>query len=150
MPQRIYDATKHIAATASLVEGGNGVTGAVNGIPFPVPTEGLHAIWNHLLRYRADAAARQIGQAAPTRGGSYTLVQFRDEFYMVYSMDGMTEEDLNNKILYLRQEAISPPRLAGGIMLVSETKTDEGAVTPTAPSSAALLGFFLRLSRRFH
>ena len=120
-PQRIYDKTKEIAATARLTEGGNGVTGAVNGIPFPIPENGHQVIWNHLLRYRADSVERTVGQAAPTRNGKYTLVTFRDEFYMVYSMAGMAEEDLENKILYLRQEVISPSRLAGGMLLVAET-----------------------------
>ena len=36
-PQRIYDATKRIAATAHLVDDGNGVDGAAVGIPFPIP-----------------------------------------------------------------------------------------------------------------
>ena len=112
-PQRIYEKTKEIAATARLTEGGNGVTGAVNGIPFPIPENGHQVIWNHLLRYRADSVERTLGQAAPTRGGKYTLVTFRDEFTMVYSMAGMAEEDLDNKVLYLRQEVISPARLAG-------------------------------------
>ncbi len=120
-PQRIYDKTKEIAGTAQLVENGYGVTGAINGIPFPIPKEGVEAIWNHLLRYRADGASRQIGQAAPTRGGSYTLVEFYDEFYMQYSMDGKTEADLNNKILFFKQEVRAPARLAGGILLVGET-----------------------------
>jgi len=120
-PQRIYDKTKEIAATARLTEGGNGVTGAINGIPFPIPKEGVEVIWNHLLRYRADGAARTIGQAAPTRGGSYTLVTFRDEFYMQYSMAGKTEADLNNRILFFKQEVMAPARLAGGILLVGET-----------------------------
>ncbi len=121
VPQRIYDATKHYASTAALVEGGNGVTGAVNGIPFPIPSVGVECIWNHMLRYRAEAAARDIGQAAPTRGGDYTLVQFRDEFYMVYSMPDMSEEKLNNRILFFKQEVMAPARLAGGILLVQET-----------------------------
>lgn len=120
-PQRIYDKTKQIAATAKLTEGGNGVTGAINGIPFPIPKNGHQVIWNHLLRYRSDSAARTIGQAAPTRSGSYTLVQFYDEFYMQYSMAGKTEADLNNRILFFKQEVIAPARLAGGILLVAET-----------------------------
>jgi hypothetical protein len=120
-PQRIYDKTKEIAGTARLTEGGNGVTGAINGIPFTIPKEGVEAIWNHLLRYRADSAARDIGQAAPTRGGKYTMVQFHDEFYMQYSMEGMTEADLNNRILFFKQEVMAPARLAGGILLVGET-----------------------------
>ena len=120
-PQRIYDKTIANARTARLVEGGNGVTGAINGIPFPIPKNGHQVIWNHLLRYRADSAERIIGQAAPTRGGDYTLVKFRDEFYMLYSMAGKTEEDLNNRILFFRQEVLAPARLAGGILLVAET-----------------------------
>ncbi|MDF1554954.1 MAG: DUF1329 domain-containing protein [Deferrisomatales bacterium] len=121
MPQRIYDATKRIAPTAELVEGGDGVAGAVNGIPFPVPHNGLEAIWNHLLRYRSDRASRHIAQAAPTRGGDYTLVEFDDEFDVVYSQAGQTEESLENKILYFKQAVTAPARLAGGVLLVHET-----------------------------
>ncbi|MHB9002065.1 MAG: DUF1329 domain-containing protein, partial [Thermoanaerobaculia bacterium] len=82
---------------------------------------GVEVIWNHLLRYRSDSASRDIGQAAPTRGGDYTLVQFHDEFYMLYSMAGKTEKDLNNKILFFKQEVVAPARLAGGILLVHES-----------------------------
>ncbi|MGK2858066.1 MAG: DUF1329 domain-containing protein [Thermoanaerobaculia bacterium] len=121
VPQRIYDKTKEFAGTAKTVENGYGVVGAVNGIPFPLPKQGVEVIWNHLLRYRGDSAARDVAQAAPTRKGDYTLVQFRDEFYMVYSMTGMTEAQLNNKILFFKQEVMAPARLAGGILLVQES-----------------------------
>ena len=40
--------------------------------------------WNHVLRYRADAGARALGQAPVTAGGAYTLVKFRDEFLFQY------------------------------------------------------------------
>jgi len=120
-PQRIYDATRKVAATAKLSDGGNGVHGAVNGIPFPIPKSGVEVIWNHLLRYRGDIMSRRIGQAMPTRSGRYTLVKFVDEASIVYSQKGMTEELLGNKILFLKQKVLSPARLAGGILLVHET-----------------------------
>jgi len=120
-PQRIYDATAKVAATASLVEGGHGVTGAAIGIPFPEPESGVEVIWNHLLRYRGDIASRKIAQAAPTRSGKYTLVEFEDEFNVLYSREGATEENLDNKILFFKQEVVEPARLAGGILLVHET-----------------------------
>ena len=120
-PQRIYDATKNIATTAELAEGGNGINGAVMGTPFPIPKEGVEVIWNHLTRYRSDVASRRIAQAAPTRGGKYTLVVFEDEFNVVYSQEGQTEESLDNKILYFKQKVVAPARLAGGILLVHET-----------------------------
>ncbi len=120
-PQRIYDATKRVATTANLAAGGNGVTGAVEGIPFPIPKQGVEIFWNHVLRYRADTAQRNIGQAAPTAGGDYTLVKFRDEFHVVYSHAGAKEEELDNVILYFIQETVAPARLAGEILLVHET-----------------------------
>ena len=120
-PQRIYDATRTFAATARLTADGNGVEGAVNGTPFPIPASGLEAIWNHLLRWRSDAVDRHIVQAAPTRGGDYTPVLFNDQLDMVYSHEGMTPDKLNNLILYFKQEVLAPARLAGGILLVHET-----------------------------
>ena len=120
-PQYIYDATKKIAGAAKLTADGNGVDNAIVGIPFPVPSSGLEAIWNHILRFRADFAERDIAQAAPTRGGDYTLVQFSDQFNLQYNREGMTAEELNNIILYFKQEVKSPARLAGGILLVHET-----------------------------
>jgi hypothetical protein len=120
-PQRIYDATKRVATTANLAPGGNGVTGAVEGIPFPIPKEGVEVFWNHVLRYRAETAQRQIGQAPVTAGGTYTLVKFRDEFLFQYSIAGMTEQALDNVIAFFIQETTQPARLAGEILLVHET-----------------------------
>ncbi|MGB1800404.1 MAG: DUF1329 domain-containing protein [Gammaproteobacteria bacterium] len=120
-PQHIYDATKRIAATAELTADGNGVTGAIEGIPFPIPENGLEVIWNHILRWRADSAERHIIQAAPTRSGNYTLVEFVDQFSILYNKQGMTEDNLNNILLYYKQQVVAPARLAGGILLVHET-----------------------------
>ncbi len=120
-PQRIYDATRKVAATAQLSDGGNGVTGAIIGLPFPIPENGQQAIWNHLLRYRGETAARWIGQAMPTRSGDYTLVRFEDEFDLRYVHRDMTEAALNNILLLFRQKVVAPARLAGGILLVQET-----------------------------
>jgi len=120
-PERIYKATRDVAATARLTPDGNGVEGAIIGIPFPIPENGLQVIWNHLLRYRGEYLERYIGQAAPTRNGDYTLVEFNDQISIRYSHPGMTEEELNNIILLLKQEVKAPARLAGGILLVYET-----------------------------
>jgi len=120
-PQRIYDATKRIAPLAKLTADGNGVTGAIEGTPFPIPSNGLEVIWNHILRWRSNYVERHVSQAAPTRGGDYTLVKFIDRFNLLYSHEGMTEEKMNNIILHFKQEVIAPARLAGGILLGHET-----------------------------
>jgi hypothetical protein len=120
-PQRIYDATREIAGTARLVNDGAGVEGAIRGIPFPLPENGLHVIWNHLLRYRGDAAVRYIAQAAPQRNGRYTLVEFQDEFLFNYARTDIDESGLNNIIVYFKQAVLAPARLAGSILIAHET-----------------------------
>ncbi|HTU67838.1 MAG TPA: DUF1329 domain-containing protein [Steroidobacteraceae bacterium] len=120
-PQRIYDATKRIATTAQLASGGNGVTNAGEGIPFPIPKAGVEVFWNHVLRYRGDVIVRQIGQAPVTASGSYTLVKFRDETMVAYSLAGAKSENLDNTIAYFIQETVAPARLAGEVLLVQET-----------------------------
>ena len=111
-PQRIYDATRQVAATARLVDDGNGVAGSVIGIPFPIPKNGLEVIWNHLLRYRGETVSCELGQAAVTRSGDYTLVRYGVDVEMRYSLPGMTEERLGNIILYFKQ-SVSGTRTVG-------------------------------------
>ena len=120
-PQRIYDATRRVATSAELTGGGDSVAGSVNGTPFPIPKSGLEVIWNHLLRYRGETISYRNHQAAPTRGGRYTLVKFANAANVLYGHEGITEEQLNNKIILFKSKVLSPARLAGGITLVHET-----------------------------
>ncbi|MDX2187978.1 MAG: DUF1329 domain-containing protein [Opitutaceae bacterium] len=120
-PQHVYDATARNAETAKLTAEGNGIQGALIGVPFPVPTEGLHVIWNHLCRYRGESAIRRIAQAAPQRNGAYSLVEFEDSFLFLYALPDTTEKSLGNTLLYYKQATLAPARLAGSILLVQET-----------------------------
>ena len=121
VPQRIYDATRGVAATAKLVDDGNGVGGAVAGIPFPIPKNGLEVIWNHLLRYRGETVTCTLGQAAVTRGGAYTMVKYAIDINLRYSLPDMTPERLGNTMVLFKQRVVAPARLAGDLLLVHET-----------------------------
>jgi hypothetical protein len=120
-PERIYEATRKNATTARLVNNGAGFEGAIVGIPFPIPQNGLEVMWNHLTRYRGVAAARYIGQAAPTRGGSFTMVDFEDDFLFNYTREDVTAADLDNVLIYFKQAVVAPARLAGSILIAHET-----------------------------
>lgn len=120
-PERVYEATRRNATSARLVNNGAGFEGAIVGIPFPIPQNGLEVMWNHLTRYRGVAAARYIGQAAPTRGGSFTMVEFEDDFLFNYTRDDVTAADLDNVLIYFKQAVVAPARLAGSILIAHET-----------------------------
>jgi hypothetical protein len=121
VPERVYEATKRNATSAKLVTDGNGFTGAVGGTPFPIPQAGVEVFWNHVTRFRGVGAALQVGQAPMTAGGSYTLVNFKEQYYFLYYEPGITESALDNILLYFTQETTAPARLAGEVLLVQET-----------------------------
>jgi len=122
-PSHVYDAVKINSTRAELIEGGNGIKNTAVGIPFPIPETGLEAIWNHILRYRGEAIARQGGQAAPTASGSFTYVGFDDQLLIPYSVEGTTPSELEktNILFKFKQKVTEPARLAGTALLVHET-----------------------------
>ncbi|MEC4724324.1 DUF1329 domain-containing protein [Shewanella sp. D64] len=127
VPQFVYDATKANATRAELVSEGNGVKGASIGVPFPIPQNGLEVIWNHVLRFRGVDVETARSQAAPTAGGSYTLVETSEEIRFQYSRPEMTLDQLNatNTLFYFKQVVTQPARLAGTALLVKETMDQE-------------------------
>ncbi len=122
-PEFVYEATKANAIRAELLAGGNGIKGAVMGIPFPIPQNGLEAIWNHTLRYRGEAVQRNGGQAAVTAGGDYNVIGFDEQLMIKYAEPGVTPEQLteNNILFKFKQAVTTPARLAGTALLVHET-----------------------------
>lgn len=122
-PDHVYKAVKTNATRAELVEGGNGIKNAAVGVPFPMPKDGLEAIWNHIVRYRGEAITRQGGQTAPTASGSYTFVGFDDQLLLPYDVEGTTPAELEstNILFKFKQKVTEPARLAGTALLVHET-----------------------------
>jgi hypothetical protein len=122
-PQFVYDATKKNAGSAELVQGGNGVKNVAIGIPFPIPKNGVEAIWNHILRYRGQSIQRFAGQAAVTASGAYNVIGLEEILMIKYSDKDATPEKLlaDNIIMKFKQKITSPARLAGTALLVHET-----------------------------
>ncbi len=49
VPSEVIQLTKK---NAELTDEGEGLIGTIGSIPFPNPSEALHHVWNHILRYR--------------------------------------------------------------------------------------------------
>ena len=122
-PEHVYQAVRTNASRAELVKEGNGIQGAAVGIPFPMPANGLEAIWNHTLRYRGESVTRSGGQAAPTASGNFTYIGLKETLLLPYSIKGASPEELENtNILFkFKQKVTEPARLAGTALLVHET-----------------------------
>lgn len=123
VPDHVYQASLTNATQTELVVGDNGIINAAVGIPFPMPANGLEAIWNHILRYRGEAVTREGGQAAPIASGDYTYIGFDDQLMLPYGVKGASSAELQktNILFKFKQKVTEPARLAGTALLVHET-----------------------------
>ena len=129
-PARNYEMTMKNALTGELVGDGDGVAKVAEGIPFPIldkdPVKaGMEAIWNHKLKYKGVSARRWADQAPVTANGKYVMVRIKEELLGLYYRPGATLAEINNILIYFYQEVVSPPRLAGQVLLVHETLNSE-------------------------
>ena len=121
LPEKVYEAAKNNATTARLVANGNGVENWQEAIPFPIPQNGLEAIWNHITRYRGGGMEREVVQAIVQRNGQYNLIKFDEKAISGAYIGGEKEESDANVLVYFKQEVTAPARLTGNVLLVHET-----------------------------
>ena len=120
-PKWVYHRAIENATRAKLGDEGNGIVNAVGGVPFPIPGNGLEAIWNHVFKYKGETLDQRVGQVAPTASGKYTFVQLEQRMLSLYHKPDATPEILKkNKLLLFLQRITTPARVAGNILLVHE------------------------------
>ena len=110
-PEWYYENIYEISQTARLEEGGRGVLDAKAAIPFPIPENGLQAVWNHLLRFRGIYFELEYDQVTPTVSGRYTVDRVKHYDYFPYydpNWDGHPE-----MLFMFVASQLAPPRVAG-------------------------------------
>lgn len=120
-PQRIYDFTRRNATQCRLVAEGEGVQNCAEGFPFPIPQNAHQLMWNHKLKYKGVSGRRWANRVAPTPTGQFQVIRLRERLLGLYYKPGNTTENINNILLYFKQEVLGPARLAGQVLLVHET-----------------------------
>ncbi|MDX1755228.1 MAG: DUF1329 domain-containing protein [Marinobacter sp.] len=115
LPEEVYANIKEQADVVELQ--GFGIKN-LNGsnVPFPIPENGLQAIWNHNVRYLGGGVDR-LYNWFPVRGnGDYYKVGFHEKRVFDENMDRQSE----NRLLNYMAEFTNPPTLEGTIQLVHE------------------------------
>lgn len=124
-PQKVEEATIKNATSAELI-GTDEIKGAVLGFPFPIPKSGGEVIWNHKMRYRGTAVRRYNNQAIVKLDGSFKISKLVEDVKFKYA--NLEEDNAGTKILlYYLSEVLSPPRVAGQLLLVHETSGAGGS-----------------------
>lgn len=125
-PDEILKATVENATRASLT-GTDDVQGAELGFPFPIPKTGAEPLWNHKLKFRGSAVKRFNNQAIVKPDGSYKISKLVEDVKFKYAnLKEPAEIRKGGIFAYYLQEVMSPPRVAGQIILVHETAGGAG------------------------
>lgn len=121
-PQKVLDAAKQNAISAKTVSGGNGVVDFKLSVPFPIPQNGVEAIWNHLTRWRGDAAKREFVQVPVERDGTFVESLIEDTLVFPRALPDFYDASQDDNInFYFYQILKKPARISGNVLLVHET-----------------------------
>lgn len=115
-PESIYAAVKAEAGKIATANEGNSVLGVVGStVPFPVPANGVEAIWNHAFRYRGGTLTRNTTEFPVQANGSFTPVRRYEE-----TIFGNGLKDVPNVLFYFRTNYQAPSSIAGEALLAHD------------------------------
>lgn len=117
-PDWVYQNTFKNATDAESTDGGYTVKGAYGGLPFPIPQSGAEVMWNHLMRWRGEAADSDWTTWITDASGTViTAGVGKDRFnFPYYEKDGNLEKFLTvwkGNYFQAYQQTKGPPIKAG-------------------------------------
>ncbi len=126
LPDWITDNIKKNALSSELTENGVGIKNAYGGIAFPIlhgssSDKALQAMWNHMTRWRGIFFVRSFAEITVKYNGDYAVSTKRQEAFVNFYDPKGSFKTLDNVLFYFLNFIESPPRLAGGAVLVHET-----------------------------
>lgn len=113
----VYKFAKEEAAGIKLAEGGNGILNLKkSNVPFPIPTEGIQVIWNHIMRDLGGSITRYSADFPVQTNGSFTVGKRTETIsYAAFMADPEP-----NRIFYYLNQTTAPANAAGEVALVHE------------------------------
>lgn len=127
-PEWVYDATFKNATQGKLIGTATypGIEGAQNGIPFPIPKNGLEVRWNHNLRWRGLSYDSKLRHLSWTANGDKVLgtqaLQYDQfEFYRQIPLDKYVA---NGSLEWMFYQLTDAPSFRAGEGLIARGNTN--------------------------
>ncbi|MBH3415093.1 DUF1329 domain-containing protein [Pseudomonas putida] len=118
VPPPVGEWARHNAASARLVNDGNGVEGFAGVVAFPKPENGLQVLWNHLTRPRNGSYSLASDSITPRGDGRFATMSLQQNFARPDVLEG---GQAGNVLYYLSYRMTAPSRLAGDAVVLHET-----------------------------
>ena len=116
LPDWMYSNIADNAVKATLSEGAKGISGAHAGVPFPIPTNGAEAIWNHLVRWRGSDYKSDYKSFVVYPNSSISETELT-EFWEFPYFDASKEAGESNELASFMRVINAPVRRKGEITL---------------------------------
>jgi hypothetical protein len=113
-PQEAYDLIKDMSQKIDLQ--GFGFTGGFSYTPFPIPKNGLEAIWNHVPRYLGGGVKRQYNSFPVRANGDFYKIATEERRVFFRNLDTAPDNLLG---VYMAR-FLAPATLEGTVFLVHE------------------------------
>jgi hypothetical protein len=116
-PDSMLRQTLKYSGKARIVDGGAGIAGIIEGVPFPHPQNGEQAIWNARLYYKAGGYRGYSTQALTTSNGDYEFSVWAHEIEFPYSDGKTTVENYDNVKVRGLLQTLRPAKKAGQLFV---------------------------------
>jgi hypothetical protein len=113
-PQSVYDEVKTISPKIELQ--GFGIAGGRSSVPFPIPKNGMEAIWNHQQRYLGGGVDRNYHSFPVRANGDFYKIGAHE--YRIFNSN--LDQPQDNLLLGFLSYFTAPATLEGTVFLVHE------------------------------
>ncbi len=113
-PQAVYDEIK--AKSPKIELQGFGIAGGQSPVPFPIPSNGLEAIWNHQQRYLGGGVSRDYDSFPVRSNGDFYHIRVHE--YRIFNQN--LDQPQDNLLLTFMSYFLKPATLEGTVFLVHE------------------------------
>lgn len=122
LPEKVVDNTLKNATGAKSLEGGLSIDNVLPGVPFPIPSSGSEAMWNHLLRYLGVSLSTKYDSWNVDSAGVATLAT-TGRSYMSYPIyEDMDKPIRGDDIFYqMKLYYTGPARRAGEAIMLKDS-----------------------------
>lgn len=118
-PAPVLQAIRRNAMRAQLQANGEVLADAEQGVPFPIPENGVEVIWNHKARYRPAGLRVQDHQFVVAPTGDFSQTVSRIDTLQPYAQAGQPGVPM---LRYTLQVFTEPPRLDGTVLLIHDSR----------------------------
>jgi hypothetical protein len=113
-PQEVYAQVKDMATKLDLQ--GFGIAGGRSVVPFPIPKNGLEAMWNHQQRYLGGGVNRDYNSFPVRSNGDFYKIGVHE--YRIFNQN--LDQPQDNLLLAFLSYFTAPATLEGTVFLVHE------------------------------